>query len=530
MRDQERLNHIASAVKDAIVFDTRQHQQLMQAWRKRLQAMPQPDTADFEEVVNTDDALKHSRFIAVGMATWEGTALKLRDVATSQQEELLAPGTDLTEFPQVRDALAALAQAAPGTLVATAPFQIPHIGEGIFCLENRTLGKDGRDVIFTILRPADFLTPIKTNYWHRNEDGTIGTPWVESKELPGVGEGLVRVKAATPTEYQQARGGTAMNATIGIKGAMGELHLLFKPGPRFNNDSQDSQTRILVTAGFSIATLLALLAWVQARQRRVLADEVKVRTAELAKAHDDLRDSLEIERELFRMKSQFVNTVSHEFRTPLGVILSSADILGHYLDRLPAEQRSQHIQDIHDSSLHMSRMLEQVLSLGGLEAGKLACNTKPLDLASLLQRITDENRSANGGNVILSVEGSLTGAAADESLLRHILLNLLSNARKYSPEGALIEFIARRDDHDVVLTVRDHGIGIPQEDLPDIFEAFTRASNVAEAPGTGLGLAIVQRCVTLHGGNIRLDSLLGEGTTITVRLPVFEIPTPSVPS
>jgi len=233
-----------------------------------------------------------------------------------------------------------------------------------------------------------------------------------------------------------------------------------------------------------------------------------------------LHDSLAHERELVKMKSQFVNTVSHEFRTPLGVILSSAEILTHYLDRLPDDQRIEHLREIYDSCLHMSRMLEEILSLAGLENSRSACNPKPLDLPSLLQRIVDENRSANGGNVVLSLDGPLDNASADEGLLRHILLNLLSNACKYSSSGGLVEFSARRDIDEVVLVVRDLGIGIPEEDIAHIFEAFTRASNVEDARGTGLGLTIVKRCVTLHNGTIQLESTAGIGTTVSVRLPV----------
>jgi signal transduction histidine kinase len=106
-------------------------------------------------------------------------------------------------------------------------------------------------------------------------------------------------------------------------------------------------------------------------------------------------------------------------------------------------------------------------------------------------------------------------------LHRHILLNLLSNARKYSADDAQVDFSATRELEDAIFVVRDYGIGIPENDLPHIFEAFTRASNVADAPGTGLGLAIVQRCVAMHGGTIKLDSIAGTGTTVRVRLPLF---------
>ena len=238
-----------------------------------------------------------------------------------------------------------------------------------------------------------------------------------------------------------------------------------------------------------------------------------------------LRTSLENQRELVRLKSQFVNTVSHEFRTPLGVILSSTDILTHYLDRLPEANRKEHLADIFQSCKHMSRMLEQVLVLGGIETGNAAFLRLTLDLAALFSRIADESSSANHGGLIhLNVAADLAGASGDESLMRHIFLNLLSNAQKYSAPDAAVELAAVRDDLDAVFTVRDHGIGIPASDLPHLFESFARGSNVKDAPGTGLGLAIVARCVHLHGGTLSIESEEGHGTLVTVRLPLFTPP------
>jgi signal transduction histidine kinase len=115
----------------------------------------------------------------------------------------------------------------------------------------------------------------------------------------------------------------------------------------------------------------------------------------------------------------------------------------------------------------------------------------------------------------------LAGAMASESLLRHIFSNLISNAAKYSPAGSPVEFQVRREDKQAIFTVRDRGIGIPEEDQPRMFEAFHRARNVAGVAGSGLGLLITKRCVELHGGTIGFQSRSGEGTTFTVTLPVF---------
>jgi signal transduction histidine kinase len=235
-----------------------------------------------------------------------------------------------------------------------------------------------------------------------------------------------------------------------------------------------------------------------------------------------LRAALENERELVRMKSQFVHTVSHEFRTPLGVILSSADILSHYLDRLSPEVRREHLDDVSHSCRLMSRMLEQVLLLGSIEAGKASFGTRPLDLAALLSRLVDESSSASqGGPIHLDLAPGLDSATGDEALLRHIFLNLLSNGRKYSAADSPVEFVVKRDGCEAVFTIRDHGIGIPAEDMPHLFESFSRGSNVAGTPGTGLGLAIVQRCVSSHAGTLDIESGESQGTLVTVRLPLF---------
>ncbi len=235
-----------------------------------------------------------------------------------------------------------------------------------------------------------------------------------------------------------------------------------------------------------------------------------------------LRAALDNERELVRLKSQFVNTVSHEFRTPLGVILSSTDILTHYLDRLSDGSRKEHLADIFQSCKHMTRMLEQVLVLGSIEAGNASFNRQQLDLAALLSRIADESSSASqGGPIDLDLAHDLARASGDEALLRHIFLNLLSNARKYSGPDTSVEFTVSRDGGDAVFSLRDQGIGIPAKDLPHLFESFSRGSNVEDAPGTGLGLSIVQRCVDLHAGTLALESEEGRGTLVTVRLPLF---------
>lgn len=256
---------------------------------------------------------------------------------------------------------------------------------------------------------------------------------------------------------------------------------------------------------------------------QLLEQRVAERTTELAKAHADLHRALEQERELNELKSRFVTMVSHEFRTPLGIIMSAIELMRHYDERLPKEKREELQQDIFSATRHMAGLMEQVLVLGRVEAGKLGCKRTPCDLDILASKMTDESLSATNRKcpVLWQPEGDLSDAHADEALLRHIFGNLITNAVKYSPEGSQVTFAARREGGDAVFQVIDHGIGIPEEDRARLFEAFHRCGNVGDIPGTGLGLVIVKRCVDLHGGSLHIDSTIGKGTTFTVRLPLF---------
>ncbi len=232
---------------------------------------------------------------------------------------------------------------------------------------------------------------------------------------------------------------------------------------------------------------------------------------------------LAAEREVSELKSRFVATVSHEFRTPLGITMSAVELLRHYEKRLPQEEKDQLFDDIHTATRNMAGLMEQVLVLGRVDAGKLAFKPAPLDLDALVEKLADEARSATSRKCPIewTPENDLSGARADEALLRHIFTNLLSNGVKYSPAGSIVHFRARREGGMAVLSVEDSGIGIPEEEIPQLFEAFHRASNVGDIPGTGLGLVISKRCAELHGGGIQVKSKPGAGTIFTVRIPAW---------
>jgi signal transduction histidine kinase len=158
-----------------------------------------------------------------------------------------------------------------------------------------------------------------------------------------------------------------------------------------------------------------------------------------------------------------------------------------------------------------------------VEAGKMDFQPAELDLNLFCRRIVDELQAAmsNLCPVEISICAEAVQAFGDERLLQHIFTNLLSNAVKFSPANSPVQFDIERDGKDAVCRIRDKGVGIPEPDLERMFSAFHRGRNAGQVPGTGLGLTIVKRCIELHRGKIKIESAMGRGTTVTVRLPMF---------
>ncbi len=244
---------------------------------------------------------------------------------------------------------------------------------------------------------------------------------------------------------------------------------------------------------------------------------------ERKQAEDDTLAALRRQRELNGLRSRFVSMTSHEFRTPLASILSSAELLKDYGDRLPAEDKAQIFQTIESSVQRMTGMLERVLQIGRAEARMLDFKPLSIDLVvlcrALVQEVLTEHPAAADRIAVEFPPAPIVGRF-DEKLLRHIVVNLLSNAIKYSPGGGAVGLrLAALAGH-CTLEVSDQGIGVPETEIAHLFESFHRASNVGSIQGTGLGLAIVKNSVDLHGGEVRVRSDPQRGTVFTVRLPV----------
>ncbi len=272
----------------------------------------------------------------------------------------------------------------------------------------------------------------------------------------------------------------------------------------------------------------------QAQQQLQKAKEdlerrVEERTADLKQANEqlrgleaDLRQALAQEKELSELKSRIITTISHEYRTPLTTIASSAELLEVYRHKWDEAKQLKHFQRIQAKVKHMTALVNDVLFINNVEFEKLEFNPALMNLVSFFGEILDELQPSisDKHSLTFTHKGNCTQAYFDEKLLRQILTNLLSNAIKYSPDGGKVQVRLTCEDNEVIFQVQDEGIGIPDTEQQNLFESFHRASNVGTIPGTGLGLAIVKKSVELHGGQIAVKSVVGVGTTFTVILPV----------
>jgi PAS domain S-box-containing protein len=236
-----------------------------------------------------------------------------------------------------------------------------------------------------------------------------------------------------------------------------------------------------------------------------------------------LRRELEHEKELLHLKERFISLVSHEFRTPLSVIVSSTELVYRFHDRMPLERQLKHLSDVLLQAEFMVGMLDDVLTVNKARAGRIDFNPAPLDLAAFAQAMLERMQALDkeAHRFVFTTSGDLSQMSLDSKLLQHILLNLLSNAAKYSPNGGDVHLEVSRENASVIFRVRDHGIGIPAASLARVTEPFYRAGNTREIGGTGLGMTIVQDSVTLHRGTLRIESDENVGTTVTVTLPVL---------
>jgi PAS domain S-box-containing protein len=243
---------------------------------------------------------------------------------------------------------------------------------------------------------------------------------------------------------------------------------------------------------------------------------------ERKKAEEEARKALDRERELNELKSKFVSIASHEFRTPLTSVMSSASLIDQYIQRKEPDKVKKHVQRIKSSVNHLTSILNDFLSLGKLEEGKIDVKKERISIDEFTKEVREEITPTlkAGQQLILEQRSKLSEINTDPRIFRNILFNLISNASKYSDENKRIWIECIHKGDQVNFVIRDEGIGIPKEDQKHMFDRFFRASNAGQVQGTGLGLNIVKRYVDLLGGSISFSSEYGKGSIFTVTIPI----------
>lgn len=257
------------------------------------------------------------------------------------------------------------------------------------------------------------------------------------------------------------------------------------------------------------------------RELETLNRNLEEQIAERKRAEEEARKALQREREVNELKTKFVSMASHEFRTPLSSVMSSASLIRKYRERGDLEKIDKHVDRIKSSVNHLTNILNDFLSLGRLEEGRVDVMPEPLDLDEVFGDIIEELKFTlkPGQDLRLATEGEKRTVESDPRVIRNIAFNLISNASKYSDEGKMIYVNIAYGATHITIGITDEGIGIPAEEMRHIFERFFRASNASNIQGTGLGLNIVKRYVSLLKGDIGFTSVYGKGSTFTFTIP-----------
>jgi PAS domain S-box-containing protein len=250
--------------------------------------------------------------------------------------------------------------------------------------------------------------------------------------------------------------------------------------------------------------------------------ELEIEVIERKRAEEDARKALEKERELNELKTKFVSIASHEFRTPLSTVLSSASLIKQYNERAENDKVDKHVERIKTSVNHLTSILNDFLSLGKLEEGVVDIVNDRIVLKEFVDSVSDEITPTlkEGQALVVDWKNSRKEIISDSRILKNILFNLISNASKYSDVTKSIILKLVDTDGSFTFSIEDNGIGIPKEDQKHLFDRFYRASNAGNIQGTGLGLNIVRRYAELLGGQITFQSDYGKGSTFSVTIPL----------
>lgn len=226
--------------------------------------------------------------------------------------------------------------------------------------------------------------------------------------------------------------------------------------------------------------------------------------------------------DLSAFNSWFIRLVAHDLRTPLTAIITSTEILKYYRARLTEERQIEHLNTVQMQVRTLNNLLDNVMVVQKYAAGTLVFDPIPQDLEAVCREAIEETSAIvyQNPNLSFRVDGTLPAVNYDEKLLLLALTDVLINAAEYSTEGASIEVTLAMEGDQAIIRVQDQGLGIPPDEQSRVFDLFYRASNVQSFSGHGLGLAVVQRIIDLHKGGVNIDSVQGQGTTVTIKLPI----------
>lgn len=276
----------------------------------------------------------------------------------------------------------------------------------------------------------------------------------------------------------------------------------------------------------------------EAALRRIndeLDERVRERTAALTHTNQQLKwmgqklkQSLAQEQELNRLRSRIITTISHEYRTPMAIISSSTGILEDYFDQITPALRRKHLGRIQGAIQRMLALIDDVVLLNRLEFDPVEVKLAPTLLASVLKTAVAEVNATTTQphQIVVDLKGAHLQPITDASLLQTVIVNLISNACKFSPPDCPIQVTATGEPETFSITVQDQGMGIPAEEVDQIFEPFFRASNTLNVQGVGMGMAIVKKCLDLLNATATVHSQINAGTTFTLTFPTNALPSP----
>ncbi|WP_421896065.1 ATP-binding protein [Marinoscillum sp.] len=260
----------------------------------------------------------------------------------------------------------------------------------------------------------------------------------------------------------------------------------------------------------------------QIRERKLAEAALQSSLEELKKAEKEILNALEKEKELNEMKSRFISMASHEFRTPLTTIHTSANLVAKYTEAEQQTNRDKHVNRIKSAVNNLTNILNDFLSLEKLESGAITMKVEPFKMTSLFREVEEvfEQGLKKDQQLKITIEEDITEVVSDPHILKNIIINLISNAIKYSDEGKTITATTSRVNDHIQIAIKDEGIGIPLDEQKNLFQRFFRADNASNIQGTGLGLNIVKRYLDLINGNITFTSKENQGSEFVISFPI----------